>query len=327
MYLLKYKSLFKIHPEYKRQIEKMLSHEVPDFSWLTDQPLPESGDWSFLLFISKETNRAVGFASLCLKGRSLVACLPLDSGLGRGIFFEPEYQRKCQDKLIEQIEKLKIDINDSDLKVQLLSGHRGFGAPFRKNKKSLEGKRSILFRLEEDYPSYLKKLKMQDRVRILNLWKELNSSRDIKIGDYNSLDELLKQKKISLANYMKFRNHPKFFKYTSRKSHYLVFEVKQKVVAMTTLVEGRNKNLFFDLIIPPEGSNISYELMVQYAVLKFLEMPKFKKLIALKEVKGELSLKASGFFELSTYEYSLEEREDVKSQVRLAENIINSQHH
>lgn len=301
MYLLKYNCLSKIHKKYREDIERMLSHEIPDFLWFFDsQKYQSKGNWKFLVFISRAKKRPVGFVSLQYSEDKIEATTPLNGG--RGIYFEPEYKNRCQKKLLTFLES----------EIQQGRGH--FNEVLMKctqiEFKFLDyvkkaGNKQILFRLKDDYKSYLDHLPKASSVEILKLWEQLNSKRSIKIGEYQDLDEMLKFKKISFKHYMKFKNSSHLFKYSSRNCHFLTFEYNEKIISITLLICGENKNVFLDVLFPKSRPCIHPYLMIQYGVIKFLELKTYKKLVVLNENYQFEDLKKFGFYDLSIFEHSI----------------------
>ncbi len=292
----KYHSIHEIDAEFIPALELLLQEEIPYFDKLVEQHdnAPAEHLFTYFLFFGTTQNTPIGFAQVrvtsintdhilpwhqkmmrpfksSLKNWKQVTWKVFDGGSGYGVF-DARFYRQCRDKMNSLLKDYEIRPEVQSEEFFCVKNSFDIKAPWPEvNSQKYE--QYILepyLKVHKTYPDYLSSLKVETQKDIKTQWKEINQTGEIKLGDYPDLSEA-----------------PKYLPLAQEKLDYwmvhgaslLTFEKELEVLGCIVVLKGKNGNVFFESL-PFESQDemiIHDDLYIQYALLKFFEMPEAKK--------------------------------------------------
>ena len=292
----KYHSIHEIDPEFIPALEILLQEEIPYFDKLVHQhdSSPEEHRYTYFLFFGNTQNTPIGFAQVRVASINTDTLLPwhkkimrpfkselknwkqvtwkvFDGGSGYGVF-EARFYRACRDKMNGLLKEYEIRPEVKSQEFYCVKGSFDVKVPWA-DAHAEKYEQYILepyMKAHKTYPDYLASLKPETQQDIKLQWREINKSGDIKLGDYPDLSEAPKYLPLSqdLVDY-----------WTVHGAQLLTFEKDLEVLGCIVVLKGKNGNIFFESMPFESQSEMSVtdDLYIQYALLKFFEMPEAKK--------------------------------------------------
>lgn len=310
----KYHSVSEIDEEFIPGLENLLQDYFPSFNWLIKREKlePESTHFTYFLFFGNKHNAPVGFAGLSIKKSdeqspwykkllksnkdSLKVINWSTPGPGEeAFFFDPLY---IKDGVTKSRELIKNYFERKDISWQSLTFSKAFSGiqeSFAKNLSASSEKKvaDTFIKSGNSYQHYLseRSQKMQDKIKLD--WKILSTKYDLDIGDYNTFKSVFEYRKNGQLLYKELKKDSKVQININEKTHFITFETHDEVQAILFLIRGFRNHLFFDWKIFNE--NITSEMMIQLAVMKFYELEDVTFLHSLTEQDLSKSLEGAGF--------------------------------
>jgi hypothetical protein len=287
----KFHSIHEIDPEFIPSLELLLQEEIPSFDVLVQRhdTSPETDLFTYFLFFGPTQNTPIGFAQLCLKKipadhlRSWAQKImfwnkehehwkQLTWQIGKGgsgiSLFDPKYSRSGKEKMKEILKEY--ELRSDVMAVELFSPEtqKEFRPALTSSAPSVKEFYILgpLIKNSKTYHDYLEGLDRETSKHVKSSWKELNLREDIKLGDYPNSSEITHRLPLPPAQLKLWEEWG---------SQVLTFEVKEKILGCLLVRKGKNGNVFFEPFpFEPEGNSlVGDELYIQYAILKFYEMP------------------------------------------------------
>lgn len=288
----RYHSIHEIDPEFIPSIETLLKEEVPSFKSLIRRHdgAPESDVFTYFLFFGPTQNTPIGFSQLTLRKIPSKDYLPwwrklmfwkkdhlhwrqaiwksVDGSPGFCVF-DSKFSRSGKEKMQSLIFETEARV---DIQAQYIYSLKGL----QDYKSETPFHQSETFVLEpmpkssKSYQDYLAGLPEKTQGLIKNEWRDLHRNAQIQLGDYVSMSHVKKSLPLPDALLEEWK---------SSGVQLLTFEHDDKVLGAVSVHTGKDGNIFFEPFpFEAEGSNlISDDLYIQYALLKFFEMPEARR--------------------------------------------------
>jgi hypothetical protein len=299
----KYHSIHEIEPEFITNIELLLQEEVPNFDTLVKihDEAPSGHVFTYFLFFGPTQNAPVGFAQLCLKPLPWQQLLPwyqkikfwnkdylhwkqVSWGVSEGrtglCVFDQRYARSGKEKVQEIIKEYERRSDVIAEEIFFIKGLQDFSIQLGSNVQSTKEFYVLdsLTKAFKSYQDYMASLPENIQNIIKGSWKELQRNGEIKLGDYPS--PLETPKTLPIAGHI-------LDKWAHWGGQVLTFEKDLQILGCLLVLKGKSGNVFFEPFpFEPEGrALVSDDLYIQYALLKFFEMPEARKCHLLKSGK------------------------------------------
>lgn len=321
----KFHSIHEIDPEFIQTVETLLQEEVASFDILVHNhdKAPSTDVFTYFLFFGPTQNAPVGFAQLCLRqipskefltwqqklrfwDKDHLHWKQLTWQVGDGssgmCVFDPRFARTGKEKLQELIKEYEARPDILAENLFCLKGLQDFQAGWREPMKSSKETYVLepLPKSHKTYQDYLMGLEASDKNQIKESWKGLHKGAEIELGDYQSALDTPKTLPIP-EDQLKL--------WSKWGAQVLTFEKGMKVLGCLLVLKGRNGNVFFEPFpFEPEGQSlVNDDLYIQYALLKFYEMPEARKCHIMKfgsklmfEQRGDLDFFVAQGFKVKT---------------------------
>lgn len=312
----KYHSASEIDAEFIPGLEGLLREFFPSFKWLVQMEKlePESTYFTYYLFFGNKHNAPVGFAGLsiqkCSHSTSWLKKLlnktetpkkyvdwSIQSSSEEAIVFDPMYVRDGVKKTKELIDSY---FKRDDISWQTITFSRAYSEMSTVNNLSERSEKKIantLIKSGNNYQHYLmeRPLKLQKAIKLG--WKELYSSLNFDIGDFNSFKSVFEYRKNGQELYKKLKKDPRILIHTKESINYVTFEKEGEIQALIFLIHGVKGHLFFDWVL--YNSSVSKEMLIQLCIMKFYEFDEFTYLHPLTQESYSKELERVGFSERS----------------------------
>jgi len=291
----KFHSIHEIDPEFVQNLESLLQEEIVSFDTLIERHdmAPATDVFTYFLFFGPTQNAPIGFSQLCLRTIPTEGLIPWYQKMkfwnkdhlhwkeaiwkvGDGNFgfvvSDPRFSRSIKEKMVELIKDQEARAEVMAQHVFCLKGMQEFQSSWNtENRWSRDS--FILEPLSKSYktyPDYLGSLSKDVSGLIKDSWKKLHKDSQVELGDYPSLSEL--PSSIDLDPQVKARCE-------KHRAQILTFEKDKKILGCLTVFRGKGGNVFMEPYpFEPEGDSIVHDdLYIQYAILKFHEMPEARK--------------------------------------------------
>lgn len=292
----KFHSIHEIDPEFIPALEIVLQEEIPYFDKLVQQHdnAPTTDTFTYFLFFGNTQNTPIGFAQVKVTNLEKDDLIPwhekisnlfkrgpknwkqiswkvFDGAAGFGVF-DPRFNRGCREKMNGLMRDYETRPEVMSEEIFSVKSSFDIRAPWI-NGLANKFEQYVLepyVKAHKTYADYLASLTSETQKDIKAQWKEINQSGEIKLGDYPDISEA-----------------PKYLPLAQEKLDYwlvhgaqlLTFERDLEVLGCIVVLKGKNGNIFFESM-PFESQNemsVADDLYIQYALLKFFEMPEAKK--------------------------------------------------
>lgn len=291
-----YHSIHEIDAEFIPNIELLLKEDIPSFNTLQlrHDEAPASDVFSYFLFFGPTQNTPVGFASVTLRKIPYENYLPwwrkllfwkkdhhhwqqaiwkIADGSAGHYVFDSRFVRSGREKiqsLMQDYEKR------AEVMAQYTYSIKGLQELSSRNNTQDLYVLEPLLRSSKSYQEYLTNLSPQMQNQIKQNWKSLHQSGEVVMGDYASIGNV--QKSLQLAPALQERLY-------KQKAQILTFEKDKSLLGCLSVLKGKDGNIFFEPypFEPVNGSLVSDDLYIQYALLKFFEMPEARRCHILKD--------------------------------------------
>lgn len=296
----KYHSVLEIDPEFITSIEVLLKEEVPNFKALVKRhdEAPSTDVFTYFLFFGPTQNTPIGFAQLTLRKIPSKKYLPwwrrlmfwkkdhhhwkeaiwkcLDGSAGYCVF-DPKYARNGKEKVHGLIKEYQSRIEVRAEHIHSLKGLQDY-RPANESDVLWTKETYIIepmAKASKTYQDYLSHLTENTQADIKNEWKHLHKVGKIELGDYPTVNHLKKSLPLSPEELSEL---------SSSGNQILTFEKEDKILGCLSVAIGKDGNVFFEPF-PFESAGtaeVGDELYIQYALLKFFEMPDSRRCHLLK---------------------------------------------
>lgn len=291
----RYHSISEIDQEFISSIEHLLKEDIPHFQMLhfRHDDAPAFDVFTYFLFFGPTQNTPVGFAQVTLRQIPWRQYLPwwkrifffwrkdhlhwkqaiwkVADGAPGLYVFDPRYMRSGKEKIETLIKEYAAREDIMATHAFMLKGLQDNSVNDLKPLKDTGEIHTLdsLPRSWKTYQDYLQSLTPEIRKQIMQGWKDLHGSNQVALGDYNSVEEI---KDIELPENVSERLR----RWNSR---VLTFEKEGKALGCISCIIGKEGNLFFEPFPfeAQETALVHDELYLQYALVKFFEVPEARR--------------------------------------------------
>lgn len=296
----KYHSIHEIDSEFISTLETLLQNEVPNFNFLVERhdSAPQDEVFTYFLFFGPTQNTPIGFAQLSLKSIPSENIIPwhrkmkfwnkdylhwkqlswkITDGASGLFVFDSKFARSGKEKIQSLINEYEARDDIMSAQYFFYKGLQDYQPQWSVN--SVYSKDHLVLepfmKAQKSYQDYLESLTPETSNAIKQNWKQLHRESLVELGDYPSPLETPQHFPVS---------EDQLKRWHAWGAQILTFEKNLKVLGCLLVIKGKNGNIFFEPIPfePQDRAIVDDVLYIQYALLKFFEMPEGRKCHLLK---------------------------------------------
>jgi hypothetical protein len=291
----KFHSIHEIDTEFVQNLESLLQEEIMSFDILIERHdlAPATDVFTYFLFFGPTQNAPIGFAQLCLRSIPTEGLIPWHRKLkfwskdylhwkeaiwkvGDGNFgfvvSDPRFSRSIKEKMQELIKEQEARPEVMAQHLFCLKGMQEFHSSWSTENRWSRDSFILepLMKSYKTYPEYLGNLPKEVAGIVKEAWKKLHKESKVELGDYPNLSELPVEINLDESVKARFKKH---------QAQILTFEKDKKILGCLSVFKGKGGNVFIEPYpFEPEGDSLVHDdLYIQYAILKFHEMPDARK--------------------------------------------------
>ncbi|MBL7664459.1 MAG: hypothetical protein JNM93_04955 [Bacteriovoracaceae bacterium] len=290
-----YHSLDQVDLDILFALEDFLKEKIPSLSWLQDYEKRNKsrGHFDYYLFFTHQQNTPVGFACIFLETQTrpllkqkafeffnlevpekYIVYWKIPSITPIPYFFHPHHEQKGKESLQILFERYA---EREDVEGQIFLAQKNFSFKHT-NPSAFKVSEHVDYHLKyvETYHEYLASLELRTQSLIKRTWANLQK-RKITLGEYPHFCESSHFKKPRIQELLQQPENEILQTWLKSNGMTLTFEFEGEVLGLIFLNYGKN-TVFMNYIHIETLQAIEDYMYIQYALIKFYELPQFNKI-------------------------------------------------